>query len=484
MRRYFTNTVFSALLTMTPLFSADLKKESTTGNEILLKQISKGFSQVAKKAIPAVVYIESSQSKEKKKELSLKLKKGPHENPFDYFTEEFFNRFFGLPYSEQQVPSKIETVKGTGFIISEDGFIVTNNHVVENTSKISVTLSTGKKVTATLIGVDPKTDLAVIKINEKELPYLSFGDSDKLDVGDWAIAVGNPFGLQASVTVGVVSAKGRNQLNIADFEDFIQTDAAINPGNSGGPLLDVEGEVIGVNTAIVTGSGGYMGIGFAIPSTMAKRIIDQLIKEGQVIRGYLGVTLQPIDNELANFYKLDSTKGALVTDVAKGSPGDQAGIKQEDIIVSFNGITVDNLSTFRNAVSLMAPGSKLSLKVNREGKTIQLNVVVGSAPVETLAQVGFSTQKLGLKVQNLTPELAQQFGYGNEKGVIITQVEPGSLASEALLKAGNLILAVNRKRVENIEEFQNEVREASKEGRVLLMVRQGEVVRFIALPVE
>ena len=208
-----------------------------------------------KKATPAVVYIESQGSEKPTQKLPSKSRKGSHENPFDYFNDEFFNRFFGFPENHEK-QSKNETVRGSGFIVSEDGYIVTNNHVVENANKVNVTLNSGKKVVATVIGADPKTDLAVIKINEKNLPFLTFADSDQLEVGDWAIAVGNPFGLQATVTVGVVSAKGRNQLNIADFEDFIQTDAAVNPGNSGGPLLDVEGNVIGVNTAIVTVRAG------------------------------------------------------------------------------------------------------------------------------------------------------------------------------------------------------------------------------------
>lgn len=463
-----------------------VSKKASATEETLLKQISKGFSQVAKKAIPAAVYIESQGVENQKKTSGqARPKKGPYENPFDYFNDEFFNRFFGFPYEDQQKPNKksSEMVRGSGFIVSEDGYIVTNNHVVENATKVNVTLHSGKKTTATVIGVDPKTDLAVIKIEEKNLPYLQFGDSDELEVGDWAIAVGNPFGLQASVTVGVVSAKGRNQLHVADFEDFIQTDAAINPGNSGGPLLDVEGRVIGVNTAIVTGSGGYMGIGFAIPSNMAQGIMAQLIKDGSVTRGFLGVTLQPVDSDLATFYKLDSTRGALVADVVKGSPADLAGIKQEDIILSYNGTPVDNLSAFRNQVSLMAPGSKIKLRVNREGKEIDLIVTVTTLPTD-VSGPNNPVQKLGLKVQNLNPDIAQQLGYIEDKGVVVTYVEPKSKAEEAALRPGALIMAVNRKKVGSVEEFNAAINEASKQGKVLLMVRQGEAIRFIALSFE
>lgn len=470
--------VFSigSILTLSPLYSAEgHKKETSSVNEALLKQISKGFSTVAKKAAPAAVYIESLG--EKKQQFQ---NKGPFENPFDQFNDDFFNHFFGFPYQQKQPTKKQETVRGSGFIVSEDGYIVTNNHVVANASKVSVTLHNGKKYVAKVMGTDPKTDLAVVKIDEKKLPHLTFADSEALEVGDWAIAIGNPFGLQTTVTVGVVSAKGRSQLHIADFEDFIQTDAAINPGNSGGPLLDVEGEVIGVNTAIVSGSGGYMGIGFAIPSNMAKCIVQQLMQDGQVTRGFLGVTLQPIDSDLASFYKLKSPKGALVTDVVKGSPAETGGLRQEDIILSYNGNTVESISTFRNYVSLMAPGSKLKLRINRDGSEKNLTVIIAVLPDE-ISSIEHPIQKLGLNVENLTAELAQKLSYFDSKGVVVTQVEPGSPAAEASLRPGSLILAVNRRKVTTVEEFNESVQEAEKEGRVLLMVRQGDVVRFVAL---
>ncbi len=460
----------SALMIFSPAYSET--------NEALLKQISKGFSTVAKKATPAVVYIESQGAEKTQK---LPRKQGPIENPFDQFNDDFFNRFFGFPYQQQQPKQKKQDmVRGSGFLVSEDGYIVTNNHVVENATKVTVTFNNGKKLLATIIGTDPKTDLAVIKIEEKKLPFLTFADSEKLEVGDWSIAIGNPFGLQATVTVGVVSAKGRSQLHIADFEDFIQTDAAINPGNSGGPLLDIESEVIGVNTAIVSGSGGYMGIGFAIPSNMAKRIIEQLISDGQVTRGFLGVSLQPIDSDLASFYKLKSTNGALVADVVKGSPAEKGGLQQEDIILNYNGMAVDSISSLRNDVSLMAPGTKLKLRINRDGKEKDLNIVITSIPEEA-AQPGSSIQKLGLIVENLTPELSQKLNYAENEGVVITQVEPGSPAAEAALSPGSLIIAVNRRKVSNLEELTKAVQAAAKEKRVLLMVRQGESVRFVAL---
>ena len=447
-------------------------------NEIELKKISKGFSNVAKKAIPSVVYIESQVTGGKKKEL-LK-KKTPSENPFDSFQEDFFNRFFGFPNPDELESKKQETVRGSGFYVTQDGYIMTNNHVVENATKIQVTLHNGKKVSGKVIGLDPKTDLAIIKVDEKTPLPLAFGDSDALEIGEWAIAVGNPFGLEASVTVGVVSAKGRNQLHITDFEDFIQTDAAINPGNSGGPLLDIEGNVIGINTAIVSGSGGYMGIGFAIPSNMAKRIMDQLIKSGSVTRGFLGVTLQPVDHDLAKFYKMEDLQGAMVTDVVKGSPAEIAGLKQEDIILSYNNLKIDNLSAFRNTVSLMSPGSKLALKVLREGKQVAVDVTITAVP-EEVSPPSSKVQKLGLKVQSLTQDIADQFGYSSEKGVVVSEVKAGTPAAMALIRPGSLIVAVNRKKVSNLEEFNKALAESEKEELVLLTIRQGETNRFIAL---
>lgn len=464
-------------LSATLLFTTHVSFAVSPNNEALLKQISKGFSNVAKDATPAVVYIESQGAIEKPEKPV--AKKGPFENPFDYFGDDFFNRFFGFPFEHKQ-QSKSETVRGSGFLVSEDGYIVTNNHVVEKAEKVNVTLSNGKKLVASVVGSDPKTDIAVIKIEGNNYTFLKFGDSDALEVGDWAIAIGNPFGLQTTVTVGVVSAKGRNQLHIADFEDFIQTDAAINPGNSGGPLLNVESEVIGVNTAIVSGSGGYMGIGFAIPSNMAKQIMNQLIKEGQVTRGFLGVTLQPIDSELASFYKFKGDQGALVTDIVKGSPADIGGLKQEDIILSYNDIKVESLSTFRNYVSLMSPGSKLKLKVIREGKEIELQMTITKLS-EEISGPNTLYQKLGLQVQELTAELADKFGLSDKKGVVISQVLPNSPADEANLRAGCMILAVNRKKVTTMNEFTEAMNEAAKDDRVLLMVQQGEVIRFLAL---
>ncbi|AZU10884.1 DegQ family serine endoprotease [Chlamydia psittaci] len=474
--------MFLSISTLSPLGFAAVKKDSRIAEvpqEVLLKEISGGFSKVAEQATPGVVYIESF-PKCNRPVHPVPGRRGPYDNPFDYFNDEFFHRFFGLPTQKERPMSK-EAVRGTGFIVSPDGYVVTNNHVVEDAGKIHVTLHDGQKYPAKVIGLDPKTDLAVIKINANKLPHLTFGNSDNLKVGDWAIAIGNPFGLQATVTVGVISAKGRNQLHIADFEDFIQTDAAINPGNSGGPLLNIDGKVIGVNTAIVSGSGGYIGIGFAIPSLMAKKIIDQLISDGQVIRGFLGVTLQPIDAELAACYKLDKVYGALITDVVKGSPADKAGLKQEDVIIAYNGREVESLSAFRNAISLMNPDTRVLLKVVREGQVLEIPVIVSQAPQDD----GVSAlNRVGIRVQNLNPETAKKLGMTpDSKGVLIISVEAGSVASSSGIAPGQLILAVNRQKVSSVEELNTVLKDGNNES-ILLMVSQGEVIRFVVLKPE
>lgn len=471
--------IFAVMLIAATALPATDASAFSAQDEQLLKQISKGFSQVAKLATPAVVYIESQIEIANKPQA--RATRAPQDNPFDYFNDDFVNRFFGFPYQEPQAKSRKETARGTGFLVSQDGYIMTNNHLVEGASKVSVTMQKNVTLPATVVGVDPKTDLAVLKVDGKGYPFLTFGDSDALDVGDWAIAIGNPFGLQATLTVGVVSAKGRSQLQIADFEDFIQTDAAINPGNSGGPLLNVNGQVIGVNTAIASASGGYMGIGFAIPSKMAKHIMQQLIKDGAVTRGFLGVTLQPVDCDLAAFYHLDTNRGALVADVIKGSPADLAGIKQEDVIVSYDGHDIENLNAFRTAISLMPPGTKIKLTVKRDETTQQVVVTIAAVPAEVVGP-NSPMQKFGFKVQPLTDDMARQLGLHDLKsGVVITEIESGSPAALAGLRPGAVIVAVNRKQVDTLEQFQTALHDATKEGRVLLKVIQGDTVRFVAL---
>lgn len=446
------------------------------------EQTSKGFTSVAKKATPAVVFIkvEGGQA-----EQDIFGSQDGNVNPFDQFGDDFFNRFFGgQPRGRGQKAPTPQLSQGSGFLVSADGYIMTNAHVVKGADKISVVLNNGTEMEATVVGADPRTDLAIIKIEGKDFPFISLGDSDEMDIGEWVVAIGSPFQLEASLTVGVISAKGRQNLRITDLEDFIQTDAAINPGNSGGPLLNLNSEVIGINTAIVSRSGGYMGIGFAIPSNMAKNVMNQIIDKGTVTRGFLGVSLQPVDKDIADAFNLAKAEGALVSDIVKGSPADKAGIKQGDIIVEYNKSPVKSLGCFRNDISLMNPGSTINLKVNRKGQIMSIAVVLGNTP-DNVAAIGGVTQKLGLEVENLSPDVAKQMGYNNnEEGVVITKVKPGSPGAMAGLRPGNLIMAINHKKIVSVDDYNSAMGDVTSQKRVLMLVRQGNTTRFYSIKME
>lgn len=445
------------------------------------EQTSKAFTAVAKKSIPAVVFIKVQSSGADLDEYG-----NPYgqQNPFDYYGDDFFNRFFGMPYRGQPQKPTPQLSQGSGFFVSADGYVMTNAHVIKGADKISVVLNDGRELDASLIGADPHTDVAVIKVEGKDFPFLNLGNSDEMDIGEWVVAIGSPFQLEASLTVGVISAKGRQNLRITDLEDFIQTDAAINPGNSGGPLLNLQSEVIGINTAIVSRSGGYMGIGFAIPSNMAKQIKDQLIDKGSVTRGYLGVSLQPIDKDLADAFNLSKTEGALVSEVIKDSPAEKAGLKQGDIILEYNKTPVKSLQSFRNEISLMGPGTALNLKVNRKGEIVTVPVTLGTAS-DSLASAGGIVQKLGMEIDNLTPEMAKQLGYTKgEEGVVIVKIKPGSPAALAGMRPGFLIQAVNHKKVTTIEEFNTAMNSLDSKNRVLMLVRQGNMTRFYSIKLD
>ena len=436
--------------------------------------ISKSFTNVAKKAMPAVVFIKVQSTNDEPT------------NPFqgfggDPFGDDLFQKFFGIP--QQQQP-KQQLSQGSGFLVSPDGYVMTNAHVIKGADKITVVLNDGRELDATLVGSDPHTDIAVVKIDGKNLPYVNLGDSDAMDIGEWVVAIGSPFQLEATLTVGVISAKGRQNLKITDLEDFIQTDAAINPGNSGGPLLNLDSEVIGINTAIVSRSGGYMGIGFAIPSNMAKNIMTQIINNGVVTRGFLGVSLQPVDKDIADAFGLDKAEGALISDISKDSPADKAGLKQGDIILEYNGTTIKSLGGFRNDVSLMSPGSIVNLKVYRKGKIINIPVTLGSAS-DSLATTGGIVQKLGIEVDQLSPDIAKQLGYSSaEQGVVITKVKPGSAASMAGLRPGFIILGIDHKQVSTIAEFNEAMAQVGNKNRVLILVKQGNATRFYSIKMD
>jgi serine protease Do len=436
---------------------------------------------MARQALPAVVFITVDKTV---------ATRGPFNNLFDWFGDDFLERFFGRRSPGGQEPPGAERQQGagSGFIISQDGLILTNHHVVGDADRVMVKLSDGREYTAKTIGTDPPSDVAVIKIEAQGLPVLALGDSDAMEVGDWAIAAGSPLGLTQTITVGVISAKGRSHLGITDFEDFMQTDAAINPGNSGGPLLNLQGEAIGVNTAIASRSGGSMGIGFAIPSNMAKALEQQLVTRGKVVRGYLGVGIQQLTSALAQSLRLNTTEGVLVSDVAPGSPAAKAGLKRGDVIVAFNDQPVHDPGQLRNLVAMTPPGTKATLQVLRENQKRTVSVELGELPRErTAARGGRETQpsaaRLGFSVQNLTPEMAQKLGAERPEGVVVTEVDPRSEAYQAGVRPGMVIREVNQQEVKNIQEFQQAVEKAEQSRQILLLVQSPQATMYLTFPV-
>jgi len=415
------------------------------------------------------------------------------------FGDEFFKRFFGdqfhgiprTPKRERPGGERHGTGQGSGFVFvpetgAESGktYIMTNNHVVENADSIRVKFQDGREYDAKVKGRDPQSDVAVIEIDAGDLPALQVGDSSKLEVGEWVVAIGNPFGLSHTLTVGVVSATGRTSLGISDYEEFIQTDAAINPGNSGGPLVNLDGEVVGMNTAIFSRSGGYMGVGFAIPINLARSVADQLIASGEVTRGYLGIMIQQLTKELADSFGLEPGQGILIAQVTADSPAEKAGLQQGDIIVSYRGEAVTDVGSFRNQVSLTMPGSTQQIAVLRDGKRMELPVIIGQLNPDKLAASqgsAKSTDEIGLTVQTLTDELASQLGARAGEGVVVTEVRPGSIAASAGIEAGTLILQVNQQAVSTAAEFAQAVRESGDKKRVLLLLRKDDMQRYVAL---
>ncbi len=454
------------------------------------KELSKAFSGASKTAMPAVVSIKVEKTIAGP---TMGFGGGPGFNdPYGQFPDDFLRRFFGDRGDRtprQRAPRKFrQEGQGSGFIISQDGYILTNNHVVGDVDKITVEMKDGRTFTnAKLIGTDPDSEVALIKIEGDNFPVLPLADSSKIEIGDWVIAIGNPFGLSETVTVGVISAVGRNNMHIAAYEDFIQTDAAINPGNSGGPLINLDGEVIGINTAIVSESGGYMGIGFAIPINMAKSIAEQLKKSGKVSRGYLGLFGQNVDADTAEGLGLKEAAGIVVAMVEKGSPADKAGLKVQDVILAIDGKKVESYDAFRNAVALLSPGNKVRLDLSREGKPLDLTIRLGERPTTAAAKEQSAEepeQVLGLEVEDLTKELADRFHYKLGNGVIVSGVTPGSPAAEKGIQPGDLILSVNGKKVTSVEEFTTAAKQSRKRGKALLLIQRGDVSQFVTVPFE
>ncbi len=405
---------------------------------------------------------------------------GPN-SPFrDFFGDEFFKRYFG---GEGGPQGQMKThALGSGFIIDQDGTILTNNHVVEKADEIKIKTASGKEYDAMVVGRDPKTDLALIKIKAdgKPLKAAKLGDSEAIRVGDWVMAVGNPFGLGNTVTAGIISAKGRI-IGAGPYDDFLQTDAAINPGNSGGPLFNMNGEVVGIDTAIVAQG---QGIGFAIPVNMAKEILTQL-KTGKVVRGWLGVMIQDITPELAESFGITETSGVIVADVVPDSPADKAGFKRGDIVKSLNGKPIENAHVLSRTVAALGPETTASLEVLRDGKSKEIKVTIGTMPEEVAkgkGGAGKTESAWGLTVQNITADLANKFGLDeNESGVVITEVQPGTPAAEARLRPGDVVKEVNRQKIQNIRDYKQVTEKMKKGETLLLLVKRGGNTFFIAI---
>ncbi|KJU83078.1 serine protease MucD [Candidatus Magnetobacterium bavaricum] len=446
-------------------------KEVASHSKAILEQFSNALAEVTEVARPAVVNISTMKTVDMK------------DNPMGRFFEDpFFRRFFGdeNPFHS---PKKHESkALGSGVIVRDDGYILTNSHVVKDVDEIKVIMHNKTEYKGKVIGTDSKSDLAVIKIDAKDLPTIKFGDSSKLKPGEIIIAIGNPFGLNQTVTMGIVSAVGRSDVGIADYEDFIQIDAAINPGNSGGALVSINGELVGINTAIFSTSGGYQGIGFAIPTNMAKTVMDSLMKKGKVVRGWLGVNIQPLTPELSKSFGITEKTGVLIADTVDGGPADKAGIKRGDVIVMFNGKESTSTRQLRNMVSTIDPGTMVDVKVIRESKELVLSVKVGELPDDKAAALMPSAQESetkmrGIGVQNLTPTMRERFNVpAKVSGVIVTGVEEDGPAA-SVLRPGDIIGEVNKKRISNVTDYEAAISNIKKDDDVLVLVyRSGSFI--------
>lgn len=433
------------------------------------------FIRVSKDAMASVVNISSTR---KKGEAS-------QDKATPFFDDPLFRRFFGEEFehrSRKDPPRKQEQGLGSGVIISSDGYIITNNHVVEQAEDLTVLLGDKRKFSAKLIGTDPKTDLAVIKIDETNLPTLHWGNSHNLQVGELVLAVGNPFGLNQTVTMGIISAIGRANMGIVDYEDFIQTDAAINPGNSGGALVNLRGELIGINTAIFSRTGGYMGIGFAIPSNMVKNVMNNLVDHGKVIRGWLGVSIQELNPELAEQFGSPDSLGALVGDVVAGSPADDAGIQRGDIIRLYNEMKVKDPTHLRSLVAETTPGTSAKVLVLRDNSPKELSVAIGELSKNLTAMRGSERDSQpnhvlsGIMVEPVPPDRAPK-----NEGVAITSVQPDSAADRAGLRRGDILLEMNRSPIRHVEDFQQLTSHLGPQTPVLVLLKRGNGTIYLSI---
>ena len=439
MRTHIHKPLILVLIAALSLGGSEVRADGGSGLAAA-RSLGKTFSAIAKEAAPAVVNIR---------------------------VEQTVTNAFGKQRGQ-----------GSGFFISADGLLLTNHHVVGNADKITVHLKDGRKLPAKIVGSDKSSDVALLRVDAHDLPYLQLGDSDAIEVGEWVLAIGSPFGLTQTVTHGIVSAKRRNSVGITDHENFIQTDAAINPGNSGGPLLNLDGEVIGINSAIISRSGASAGIGFAIPVNLARKIKDQLLQKGKVVRGYLGVMVQDLTPELADSLGIDQNNGALISEVSPDSPAHDAGLREGDVIIDVDGKKISNTGALRNAIGMLPPGTQARLSVLRDGKEEKLAVTLGNRDA---GDDGDIASRLGLDVMPLDEKLADRLGRKKGSGIVIRSVKPGSTAAEAGLLPGHVVLSINRKSVRSPKEFHQALAASKGSGRVLFRVHDGRHARFVVL---
>ena len=443
----------------------------------------KNFVEIAKSVKPAVVNIAATRSG--------KSGESPHGSPLD---DPFFRKFFGDEFFKRDAPQREpkERGQGSGVIVEANGLIITNNHVVSKADEIRVFLSDKREFKGKLIGTDTKTDIAIVKIEATGLPTVPWADSDQLEVGEYVLAVGSPFGLTQTVTMGIVSAVGRASMGIAEYEDFIQTDAAINPGNSGGALVNVRGELVGINTAIFSQSGGNMGIGFAVPSNLSRTVMDQLVRTGKVVRGWLGVAIQDLSAELAAQFGITDTKGVLVSDVMEDSPAKKAGFERADVIIEYDGKPMDSPTHLRNAVAQTPIGKKVSVKLIRDKKPKTIEVTIVEQP-KSLGQPGAEESRESavptgilsdIDVHELNEELASRYGLkAADRGVVVIRVKSGSTAEEMGVREGDLILEVNRKAVGSLKSYEQAASGLAKDQAVLLLLkRKGQAIYLTLRP--
>jgi serine protease Do len=442
-----------------PAPTQSIQKPAATSSLNAARQMSQAFIEVSKRVTPSIVMIMNEE----------KLSNAFGNDDFgDFFNNDFFNQFFNFTPEQRE---RVQKTLGSGVIISSDGYIITNNHVIDNSTKLQVTLPDGKRVSGSIIGSDPKTDLALIKVDSKKLQPISFGNYQDIQVGECVLAIGSPFGeaFQRTVTAGIISAKGRSNVGITDYEDFLQTDAAINPGNSGGALVDLDGNLVGINTAIVSSTGSNAGVGFAIPVNIVQNVVQQLKQNGRVIRGFLGVTIQNLSPEMSRSLHLENVEGAVISDVGKGTPAEKAGLKAYDVITSINGSTVQNDTEVRNLIAGLKPGSRVVLGILRDGKQKSVSVAVGEMQAQTVAendQKDGQKEKLGLELQDLTPALARELKSDLSSGAVIINVVPGSAAEDAGLQRGDIIFEINREPVKTAADVEKIV---SKSDSTLLL---------------